>query len=586
MADDAHRGAKIGPRIANLVTRSIIATHNGLLHTKHKLGVMLFNTITNEISDEVDQTLGPIIRQLAQDYDKDGPAAAYLNFMGYGRGQLKAIAGSAATGQSLTWALGTIISNIFAPDVYDAVGFTPNMLPDSASAGQMAAVGILSDSQARDIINRNGFANIYGDGWIEIAKQYPDVTALIEMMRRGLINGGTFEELARKSGVPQNLISLWGGMERNFVSMEDAAVSYMRGAIDRGQLNDIGAWYGYQSTDIDIYLQSIGEPPGTMEMLEAYRRGIVDKATLERGILQSRTRNEWIPVIEQLRYSPMSISDAVNAVVQGHMGEDAAARIADENGLEPGQFDTLVQTAGSPLSRTELEQLYNLGAIGSDVVEQGLRESRLKNKYVPDALLLHRRLLEPRTIGESVTDGAISHQEGIRKAMEHGFNAEDAAIMVDAAASRKVRVFKDRIIAAAESMYVDNAIDRESVMSIVQAMGYTETEADFAVQAAEFHREARVFTAATNAIRSKYVAHHITAQEASALLDSIGMQATQREYLLKMWAVEVAANTRVLTPAQVIKAAGSGMISADDALARLEFMGYSADDAALLLGGA
>lgn len=584
--DDSHRGAKIGPRIANLVSQSIVYTHTKLLDLKHKLAVMVFNTVTNEISDEVDMTLGPLIRQLANDYDSEGPAAAYLQFMKHGRGQLKALAGSAATGQSLTWALGTIISNLFAPDVYNAVGFTPNMLPDSASAAQMAAVGVLTEAQARDIANRNGFANIYGDGWIESAKTYPGLSELIQLVRYGVLSQDTYFELAQKSGVPHGVAGVYYALKDSYVSMEDGAVAYLRGEIDRGILDGLGEFAGYSASQVDVYLKSIGEPPGTMELLEAYRRHIIDRGQLERGIKQSRTRDEWIPVIEALRYSPMSIADAVNAVVQNHMSEGDAAAIADQNGLQPGQFDTLVQTAGSPLSRTELEQLYNLGAVGSDVVMQGLRESRLKDKYVSDALLLHRRLLEPRTISESVTDGAISHAEGIRKAMEHGFNAEDAAIMVDGASARKTRVFKDRIIAAAESMYVDNAVDRESILSIVQAMGYDATEAEFAVQAAEFHREARVFTAATNAIRSKLVSHHITEQEASALLDSIGMQATQREYLLGMWRVEVAANTRMLTPAQVIKAAGSGLITQDDAQARLEFMGYSATDAGLLLAGA
>lgn len=583
--DDSHRGAKIGPRIANLVSQAIISTHHKMLGMKHKLAVMVFNTVTNEVSDEVDAILSPIIRQLASDYDEEGPAAAYLKFMGYGRGQLKAIAGSSATGQSLSWALGTILSNIFAPDVYDSVSKIPNMLPDMGSAAQMAAVGVLSDAQAEDIGNRLGFASVYGRGWVEIAKSYPDVTALVEMLRRGLIHGGEFQDLARKAGVPANIVDLWGGMEQTFVSMEDAAIAYLRGAISRAEFDDVASKYGYRSSDTDIYLQSVGEPPGTMELLEAYRRGFIGQSELERGILQSRTRNEWIPVIERLRYSPMSISDAVNAAVQNHMSQQDAARIADENGLEPGAFEVLYQTAGSPLSRTELEQLYNQGLIGSDVVIQGLRESRLKDKYLNDALQLHRRLLEPRTISSAVTHGAISHEEGIRKAMEHGFNAQDAAIMVDSASTLKIQVFKDRIISAAETMYVDNAISRDEMMNIVTNMGYTTTEAEFAVQAAEFHREARVFTAATNAVRSKYVSHHITHAEASAFLDSIGMQATQREYLLSMWSVEVAANTRALTPAQVVKAVGNGLITADEGQSRLEFMGYSAADAAILLAG-
>lgn len=581
-----HRGAKIGPRISVLVSQAIVATHNKLLHVKHKLAVMVFNTISNEISDEVDTTIGPIIRQLAANYDANGPAAAYLDFMKHGRGQLKAIAGSAATGQSLTWALGTIISNTFAPDVYDVVGATPNMIPDPASAAQMAAIGALSVGQAEDIIARNGMGSDYARGLIAIARTYPAVTDLITMLQRGVIGEGEFRDAAINAGVPPNYIGMWLAMQWTYLSMEAAALAYLRGGLSREELYGYGELNGYKAHDVDVYLETVGEPPGTQELLEAYRRGFIGQAELERGIRQSRTRDEWIPVIEALRHSPMSIADAVNASVQNHMSQEDAARIAEENGLEPGQFDILYQTAGSPLSRTELNDLYNRGLIGSDVVLQGLRESRLKDKYITDAFALRRRLLEPRTIAESVRNGSMTHDEGVARAMEHGFSAEDAAILVHSASAQKVETFRSRIISQAEALYADNAISREELSATIQGMGFSESEAAFAVQASEYQREARVFAAATNAVRSKYISHHINEQTASGMLDAIGMQATQRDYLLKMWGVEVAANTRVLTPAQVLKAAANNLISQDEADARLQFMGYSAEDAALLLAGA
>lgn len=586
MSNDAHRGAKIGPRIAHLVSQSTVATHRALLATKHKLAVMIFNTVTNEISDEVDMTLGPIIRQLAKDYDANGPAAAYLEFMKHGRGQLKAIAGSQATGQSLTWALGTILSNFFAPDVYNSVGFTPNMLPDAASAAQMAAVGGLSDSQALDVIARNGFANVYGEGWLEMSRAYPDVSSLITMLQRGVINGGEFQDLARRAGVPENVIAMWGQLEHTYVSMEDAAVSYLRGAIGRGDLDNIASRYGYRTEDTDVYLESIGEPPGTIELLEAYRRGIIDQGTLEKGIKQGRTRNEWIPVLEALRFSPMSIADAVNAVVQNHLSQGEGQSIAEQNGLESSAFPVLVETAGSPLSRTEMEQLYNRGKVTQADVEQALRESRLKNKYVSLAFELHTRLLEPRSLGEAVRHGAITHDDAIRKAMESGYSSADAAILVESASGAKLATSKDRVVSAAESLFMDSATSEADFRNVMSGMGYSQGEADFIVQAAAYHREARAVTAALNAVRSKYIGHHVDQLEASGLLDGLGIPATQRDYLIGLWSIELAANTRNLTPAQILKAVALGLITSDEGQAKLEFLGYGPDDAALLMAGA
>lgn len=318
-------------------------------------------------------------------------------------------------------------------------------------------------------------------------------------------------------------------------------------------------------------------------MLEAYRRGFINDAELEHGIKQSRVRDEWIPLIKELRYSPMTTADAVNAAVQNHITLDQARRYADENGLLPGQFDILYETAGAPLSRTELNDLYNRGVISHDVVIQGLRESRLKDKYGEDAFELRRRLLEPRSLGEAVITGALDHDKAIHKAMEHGYNAEDAAILVGSASNRKMYSYREHLLAQVETLYIDGAYDREQTIEAAKALGFSQDEANVLAQTADLKREQHVFTNATNVIRSKFVAHHITPSAASNLLDGIGMKATQRDYLLGMWRLEAEANVKVLTGPQVLRALKLGNITAEDALGRLVEMGYSEDDAALLM---
>ena len=235
------------------------------------------------------------------------------------------------------------------------------------------------------------------------------------------------------------------------------------------------------------------------------------------------------------------------------------------------------------MSRTELNDLYNRGIIGSEVVIQGLRESRLKDKYGQDAFALRRRLLEPRVISTAVHNGVIDHAMGIRKAMEHGFNAEDAATLIGTASSMKMARFKDKIVSEAETLYIDGGITREAVKSVAKSMGYEPQEAELLTVSSDYHREQKVFTAAVNAIRAKYIGHHIDEHQASNRLDNIGMPAVQRDFLIHFWQVEAAANVRNLTQAQVAKAIKKQLITPEEGLARYIAMGYSEEDAALLL---
>ncbi|HEX4921851.1 MAG TPA: hypothetical protein VFV92_14070 [Candidatus Bathyarchaeia archaeon] len=580
---DLHRGARIGTRIAMLVSQALVHTHTKLLDFKHKLAVMIFNTISNEISDEVDMTIGPLLKRMAADYDENGHVAALTHFMAHGRGQFKAIVGSSAAGQSLLWALGTVISNELAPSSYNLIGNNPHLIPDPSTIAAMVAGGHVDHDAGIRAIRENGLFDYWGNALIETARTWPAITDLTDWLNRHLISRAEYDAMAQAAGYSPNVSSAYVAAAFTEVSYQDAALAYLRGSISVAELYGIAQKQGVSSDDVDIYLSTIGEPPGTTDLLEGYRRGFIDQGTLQRGIKQSRTRDEWIPLIEQLRYSPMSIADAVNAAVQNHITQQQGEQYAQQNGLEPGHFQVLYDTAGAPLSRTELNDLYNRGVIGSDVVLQGLRESRLKDKYGADAFALRRRLLEARSLGPAVETGAMSHDVAIRKAMEQGYNAEDAAYLVNAASNRKMQTYRDKVVAHAEAYYADGAMSQDEFKSLVKSLGHSEQEAATIAWSADFAREHHIFTTAVNAIRSKYVAHHIDKGTASARLDGIGMQAQSRDHLIAVWELEASVNTKSLTEAQIIRAIKLGTITPDQGAERLLRMGYGVDDITIIL---
>lgn len=582
-ASDLHRGARIGTRVAHIVSQAIIYTHSRLLDVKHKLAVMIFNTISNEISDEVDTTLGPLLKGMAAAYEQGGQAAGLMHFMAHGRGQFKAIVGSSAAGQSLLWALGTIVSNELAPISYDNIASNPHLIPDSGTIAGLAASGRITQDDAVSAMRKNGLFDYWGNVMVEASRSQPAIADLTDWFNRKLIGRGDYETLAKHAGYSPDVASAYLAAAFTEVSWQDAALAYLRGALSKDVLYVIASKQGVGSEDVDIYLETVGEPPGTMDMLEAFRRGYIDEDTLVRGIKQSRVRDEWIPTLINLRYSPMTVADAVDAAVQNHLTEDQVREIAEQNGLQPGQYSILLETAGSPLSRTELNDLYNRGIIGSDVVLQGLRESRLKDKYTADAFALRRRLLEPRTLSTMVHNGAMDHDTAIAKAMESGYNAEDAAYLIASASNQKLQAYRDKLMEEIEVLFIDGAYTEDQFRSAVEKLGFSGDEISLLLQTVIYKREQRAFQGAVSVIRSKLIGHHIDRAKASNMLDGIGMPASQREYLLGLWKLEAAANVKTLTEAQTIKAVKDQVMTADEALSRLTDMGYSDEDASLLL---
>ncbi|MGH9436816.1 MAG: hypothetical protein ACRD22_02735 [Terriglobia bacterium] len=584
--ENPHTGSRLGPRLAMLISRAIVATHNQLLGTKHKLGMALFNSMSDQISSEVHHTIGPVLQALADSESLDANTKRHLTFFAQQHGQLTALAGAQMASSSILGSLAQVVNNAAAPAVRDLIALSPEQALDPNTLAQMVAHGINDVKDTQHDVAGQGFNAGQYDTLIELSRVYPAIADGLNMYRRGLISDNDLTVIFQRNGLPE---SQWDATKATAMlplSPADAALAVLRGNMSQDAAVQNAHDWGINETDFEIIVGNTGEPLGLEQLLEAYRRGFIDQATLRKGILQSRVRDEWIPTAEKLRYSPMTVSDAVNAVVQNHMTMAEGEQIAQENGLQPGQFTTLYETAGEPLSRGEMYQLYNRGKVSETEVKQAERESRLKNKYNDVAFDLHERLLEPRMLSSAVQYGVISEQEAIKQATDYGYSADLAKVLIGEGAARKLQTYKARVVAAMESLYEDNAITEDDASRTIMSLGFTAPEAKFILEAADVRRTTKTVSQTISAIRGKYLARHITDKEAMSLLSALGVPTPQRDYLLANWAIEWQAYTKQLTEAQIIKAVKLQLIKPEDALQRLIYMGYSGDDAVLLIEGA
>ena len=116
-------------------------------------------------------------------------------------------------------------------------------------------------------------------------------------------------------------------------------------------------------------------------------------------------------------------------VVQGIMEQDAAANEALDSGANATRFGRMVRLFGDPPGlETELE-LWRRGEVSRDHVEQAIRESRIKTKYVEPLLALYRKLISPETAAAMVAQGVLSEDEGLGFAKMAGVTAADFGSM-------------------------------------------------------------------------------------------------------------------------------------------------------------
>lgn len=577
-------GDKLGPRIAALIGQYTLAARRDHAPIEARIRQVATQALIDKAGHEFADHIGPLIEKAIDvNPDMDATVKDYLLRTASGRHQLQAVAGHIAMAGAGS-VLSTILSNELGPAAYAIIGSNPNLRLDQSTVATLAQQGIISAGQAYREGAEQGYDNDRMSWLLEAAFAIPDSATVGQMVNRGLIPQATVDYLMNRGGYPDSVIPALLALREDVLAPADAALAVLRSEMSQAAGTAKAALSGVSAADFETLVLNTGEPPGAESLMEALRRGFVDAARFTHGIEQSRIRNEWIDVMLALRFSPMSIADAVNGVVQNHLTAAQAAQIAEQNGLIAGQVDTLIANAGEPLSRTELEQLYNRGLVDLPTVEQGLRESRLKDKYITDAVELHVRLPEPRQVVSGIRYGAISTEQGASLLTQYGFSPDTAALLIATGLAEKNGAAKDLTVSEIRTIYIDGIFSAETAQNHLTLLGYDATEAGYLLASWNLAAQAAVTRQAVGAIRSRYVARKLDWPAAQADLVALGIPETAIAQYQNVWGIEQSARIATLTEAQVVHAVKVDLMSETDARDRLEVMGYSADDAHILLG--
>jgi hypothetical protein len=671
-------GDKLLPKIISAVTQSIVSTKGQLTGHDVKVRAMAGQMLIDNIGHEIAEHWGPHAQRLldADDGTLTPETRKLIEDSLTGDDQLKAITGLIMG--PVSSAIGLILTNELAPLVYTVVGGNPNLELDPQTAANAAAARVISNSDALYQMHHQGYNAEKGSNLIQLALQFPPMADALELRRRGLIGDDELQLVAERNGVPNNFIQPLIDLRWILLTPSDAALAVLRGDISLEQGYQIALANGVGNNNFDILRANTGEPPGAQELQEALRRGFIGEERFTKGILESRIRNEWIPTLLDLRYSPIPTADAVNAHVEGYITEDQLKAFADQNGLIPGQykilmeaagdplsytdmmrlwrygfateddvkaalrrgrlkdnyidfavqlkdspmtvadavessvqgyltydqakhiaemnglreqdFDPLWHTAGDPLSKTEMIELWQRGLVTQDQVEAALKQSRLKDSYIPLALHLKLRLpalFETRTL---LAEGGLTAEQGTQILLEQGYAANVVKSIVNNAINGKTAVHKTLTEAMYADLYKERAITAEEFSSELKALGYNEAEIRLIQAIYDNQLALSQRNAVISKTRSLYLGHKINEARAQSDLNAIGLSSDMVEKLIHDWNLVIQAEVKLLTAAQVTDAWFMDLFSdnpVDNLQYALEYLtgklGYSGSDAVTVL---
>jgi hypothetical protein len=405
----------------------------------------------------------------------------------------------------------------------------------------------------------------------------------LDLFNRGLVQQSDVLTAFARNGIPEFWWNPLFDTARSLLSPADLALAVLRGELDQLDAQAYAATTGLSSADFDTLIANTGEPPGAEQMMQALRRDFVDVDTFTRAILQSRIRDEWIPTMLKLQFSPMSFQDAAKLVVENYLTMDEGAAIAKANGLEPDHWPLVVKGWGRPLSHEQMMALYFRGEATIDEVRAAFLQSDLKDEYIDQAIQLGRRLVPERMIVEMIDHAVVDHATGEAMLMAQGYNQADADALIKLGGAQRLATAKNLSRGDITSMYEDNLLSRDSAEAHLVSLGWSKNDADAILSLADVKSQATAMRKLQAQIEASIRGGDLTRQQALSELEGAGLDSATATGLVDKWLAVASKPSRGLTEAQIIKGARSGVIESLDAARRLVGLGLSTDDATLLL---
>jgi len=185
--------------------------------------------------------------------------------------------------------------------------------------------------------------------------------------------------------------------------------------------------------------------------------------------------------------------------------------------------------------------------------------------------------------------GGLLEKGGITEAQARTFWAAGGVptTLVDAYVYEATQeaTIKEKDLAKGETLsaYYDRIIDQTTAKELLHLLGYSGQVAQYMLDVSDFRRELKAINAEVNRIGGYYMHHKVTEVEAQSMLETLGVPGQQITELLSIWSVDRIAPIRLPSTDQISKAVKYGTLSQGEALAKLEILGYTPYDAAIVL---
>lgn len=576
-------GARMGKVLADLSARARVQAHGVTLPGELAMKAKDREAFLELLERELSPALRPLLASIAEHDDTPDELRPLLRMATGPTKQVESIAVISA----LVFAIQPLAQAVTLPLVTQvgqvAWGAHPSKVLGAEQAAELVVRGVWDRGRAINEAHGSGIETDRFDALVEGTGNPPAPEQLGEMLRRGIIDAGEFAKGIRQGRTKVEWTNELAALRFQVLPAAQAVEAAVQGALPHDVAARKAELSGIHADDFETLFEVAGNPPGFVESLEMLRRGIIDEATLRRIVAESRTKTKYTDALLRLRNDVPSKEQAIAGEVQGQLDHARAVAAFEKAGGDPADYEWLFGVAGDPIAVGQALDLWKRELIDEATVDQVIRESRVKPKYLDVVKLLATRIVPLEQTGRLMHHGIWTEAEGAHNLRKLGFEPAMADALAAMYAADNVEGDNEFAKGEVRALYRAELIDHQRAHDLLVALGKSDDYADYMLSLDDAVKARARLDRNVNVVRTKYLAFRIDSLEASDTLDRVGVTPAARDAYLDEWDALREATTRDLTEAQLATALRRQLIDAAEYVRRAQTMGYTEADANLLL---
>lgn len=479
-----------------------------------------------------------------------------------------------AVGGAASSAIDPIVNPLAEQAWADAVAAGIGRALQPADLAAMAVQGVMSEADAAVEAAKSGYdgAAFHRLFLVNGSPIAPDQA--LDLWNRGEITEADVNRALLQSRLKPEWVDTFKLLRRQLVQVADLAEMVVQGVLVESDAAARAAELGIDGGDFGRLVRLAGNPPGPMELLALWNRGKIVEADVNRGLVQSRLKPEWVDTFKQLRTQPASLAAAVNAVLKERIPAAEGVAIARENGIDEKTFLMLVDEAGRPISIGEALTLMRRGEFTDAQFHEVVARSDVKTQYAGDLLKLKEVLPTLAQMRAIIGTGAISDDLARSILQRLGLDANVVEGIIAAGHGVKLAGVKQLTQSAVTATYQAGGMTRDAAIVDLRGLGYDDTDAKVLLDFADYQRAHAYRTAVVGVVKARYLQHDIDESTASTWLDTAGIPPDERDQYLQLWTFDIQANPHLLTLAELNLAAKRGVYTVEQYRGYLPRLGY------------